>query len=91
VEEVLLAHRTVRAAAVFGVPAGLQEDEVVAVVVLQDGAPRDEAALKAWAKTRLAAYKVPSRIHFRDSLPTTATHRVAKDSLRKEYGHPSAD
>jgi crotonobetaine/carnitine-CoA ligase len=91
VEEVLLAHRAVRAAAVFGVPAGLQEDEVVAVVVLQDGAPRDEAALKAWAKTRLAAYKVPSRIHFRDSLPTTATHRVAKDRLRKEYGHPSAD
>jgi acyl-CoA synthetase (AMP-forming)/AMP-acid ligase II len=91
VEEVLLAHRSVRAAAVFGVPAGLQEDEVVAVVVLQDGAPRDEAALVAWAKTRLAAYKVPSRIHFRDSLPTTATHRVAKDSLRKEYGHPSSD
>jgi crotonobetaine/carnitine-CoA ligase len=91
VEEVLLAHRSVRAAAVFGVPAGLQEDEVVAVVVLQDGAPRDEAALVAWAKTRLAAYKVPSRIHFRDSLPTTATHRVAKDSLRKEYGHPSTD
>jgi len=91
VEEALLAHRTVRAAAVFGVPAGLQEDEVVAVVVLQDGALPDEAALRAWVATRLAAYKVPSRIHFRDSLPTTATHRVAKDSLRKEYGQPSAD
>ena len=86
VEEALLAHRTVRAVAVFGVPTGLQEDEVVAVVVLQDGALPDEAALKAWVATRLAAYKVPSRIHFRDSLPTTATHRVAKDSLRKEYG-----
>jgi crotonobetaine/carnitine-CoA ligase len=91
VEEALLAHRTVRAAAVFGVPAGLQEDEVVAVVVLQDGALPNEAALKAWVATRLAAYKVPSRIHFRASLPTTATHRVAKDSLRKEYGQPSTD
>jgi acyl-CoA synthetase (AMP-forming)/AMP-acid ligase II len=60
-------------------------------VVLEDGARPDEAALKAWAATRLAAYKVPSRIHFRDSLPTTATHRVAKDRLRKEYGHTSAD
>jgi crotonobetaine/carnitine-CoA ligase len=86
VEEALRAHRTVRAAAVFGVPSGLQEDEVVAVVVLEDGAVPDEAALKAWARTRLAAYKVPSRIHFRDSLPTTATHRVAKDRLRSEYG-----
>jgi crotonobetaine/carnitine-CoA ligase len=86
VEDALLAHPTVRAAAVFGVPAGLLEDEVVAVVVLHDGARPDEAALKAWAATRLAAYKVPSRIHFRESLPTTATHRVAKDRLRKEYG-----
>ncbi|HEV2013282.1 MAG TPA: AMP-binding protein [Candidatus Dormibacteraeota bacterium] len=90
VEDALLAHSTVRAAAVFGVPAGLMEDEVIAVVVLQDGARPDEAALKAWAATRLAAYKVPSRIHFRDSLPTTATHRVAKDSLRKEYGHAAS-
>jgi len=91
VEDALLSHPTVRSAAVFGVPAGLQEDEVVAVVVVRDGAASDEAALKAWAATRLATYKVPSRIHFRDRLPTTATHRVAKDVLRKEYGHSSAD
>ncbi len=91
VEDALLAHPTVRAAAVFGVPAGLLEDEVVAVVVLRDGVEPDEAELKAWAKTQLAAYKVPNRIHFRDALPTTATHRVAKDRLRREYGHTSAD
>jgi crotonobetaine/carnitine-CoA ligase len=91
VEDSLLAHPAVRAAAVFGVPAGLLEDEVVAVVVLRDGVGPDEAALKTWAATRLAAYKVPSRIHFRDSLPTTATHRVAKDRLRKEYGHTDAN
>ena len=90
-EDALLSHPTVSAAAVFGVPAGLQEDEVIAVVVVRDGAASDEAALKAWAATRLATYKVPSRIHFRDSLPITATHRVAKDVLRKEYGHTSAD
>jgi acyl-CoA synthetase (AMP-forming)/AMP-acid ligase II len=91
VEDALLAHPTVRAAAVFGMPAGLLEDEVVAVVVLRDAAESDEAVLKAWARTRLAAYKVPSQIHFRDSLPMTATHRVAKDRLRKEYGHTDAD
>jgi acyl-CoA synthetase (AMP-forming)/AMP-acid ligase II len=91
VEDALLAHPAVRAAAVFGVPAGLLEDEVVAVVVLRDRVESDEAALKAWAATRLAAYKVPNRIHFRDSLPTTATHRVAKDRLRKEYGHTEGD
>ncbi len=87
VEDVLLAHPSVEAAAVFGIATGLMEDEVVAVVVLRDGAAGNEADLKAWAATRLALYKVPSRIHFRDSLPITATHRVAKDALRKEYGH----
>ena len=60
-------------------------DEVVAVVVLEYGRGADEAELKAWAGARLAPYKVPSRIHFRGSLPMTATHRVAKDALRKEY------
>ena len=91
VEDALLSHPTVSAAAAFGVPAGLQEDEVIAVVVLRAGTASDEAALKSWASTRLAAYKVPSRIHFRDSLPTTATHRVARDLLRKEYGPSDAD
>src|SRR6202022_3390003 len=91
VEDALLAHSTVRAAAVFGVPAGLLEDEVVAVVVLRDGVESDEAALKAWAATRLADHKVPNSIHFRGSLPTTAPHRVAKDRLRKEYGHTEDD
>src|SRR5207302_10604403 len=57
VEDALLSHPTVSAAAVFGVPAGLQEDEVVAVVVLRAGTASDEAALKSWASTRLAAYQ----------------------------------
>jgi crotonobetaine/carnitine-CoA ligase len=91
VEDALLAHPTVRAAAAIGIPAGLLEDEVVAVVVLRDGVQPDEAELKAWASTRLAAYKVPNRIYFRDALPMTITHRVAKDRLRREYGHPNAD
>jgi carnitine-CoA ligase len=91
VEETLVAHPSVRAAAVFGVAAGLLEEEVVAVVVLRDGVVADEAELKAWAATRLAPYKVPGRIHVADSLPTTPTHRVAKDRLRQEYGHSSAD
>jgi len=85
VEDALRAHQAVAAAAVFGVPAGMQEDEVVAAVVLEEGKVADETTLKEWAATRLAPFKVPSRIYFRDSLPMTATHRVAKDILRKEY------
>ena len=86
VEDALRANDAVDGAAVFGVEAGLREEEVVAVVVLKPGATIDESALKSFAARRLAAYKVPNRIFFRDSLPMTATHRVAKDVLRKEYG-----
>ena len=87
VEDALCANPAVQAAAVFGVSAGLMEEEVVAVVVLQKGGSLDEPTLKTWAAARLAAYKVPGRIIFRDSLPMTPTHRVARDQLRREYGH----
>jgi acyl-CoA synthetase (AMP-forming)/AMP-acid ligase II len=58
----------------------------MAVVVARPGAQLDEAALKAFAETRLAPFKIPTRIAFRHSLPMTPTHRVAKEELRKEYG-----
>ena len=85
VEDALLQHPAVATAAVFGSAAGLQEEEVVAVVVRKDGAMVDEQELKRFAGARLAAFKVPSQIVFRESLPMTPTHRVAKDVLRREY------
>ena len=86
IEDVLRAHPSVEAVAVIGIDAGLQEEEVIAVVVLRDGAHADEETLKAFAAERLAAFKVPTRIAFRASLPMTPTQRVAKDILRREYG-----
>lgn len=86
VEDVLAAHESVESVAVFGVDAGLEEEEVVAAVVLRDRKEVDPATLQTFARTRLAAFKVPSRIVFRESLPMTPTQRVAKDVLRKEYG-----
>jgi acyl-CoA synthetase (AMP-forming)/AMP-acid ligase II len=73
-------------AAVIGVDAGLQEEEVIAIVVRKPGAAVDEASLKEFATRRLAPFKVPTRIAFRKSLPMTPTHRVARDVLRREYG-----
>jgi carnitine-CoA ligase len=86
VEDALRAHPDVESVAVFGVSAGLREEEVMAAVVLRNGKRVDEAILKEFAATRLSRHKVPSRIFFRESLPLTATQRVAKDRLRQEYG-----
>lgn len=85
VEEVLLSHPAVAAAAVFGVPSEFTEEDVAAVVVLGPSASASADELRAWAGRSLAPYKVPAAIHFRDSLPMTPTMRVAKDALKAEY------
>ncbi len=85
VEAALLSHAAVAAAAAFGVPSELTEDEVVAAVVLRPESSAGEDELRQWAGRSLARFKVPSRIVFRDSLPMTPTQRVAKDVLREEF------
>jgi crotonobetaine/carnitine-CoA ligase len=83
VEQALLSHEAVSAAAVFGVPSDLGEEDVAAVVVLR--APATEAELREWAARSLAPYKLPAAIAFREALPMTPTMRVARDTLRAEY------
>jgi crotonobetaine/carnitine-CoA ligase len=82
IENVLLAHPNVREAAAVGVPSELGEDEIVAYVAPQHGAEIDVEALRAWARERLADFKVPSTIFVRDALPRTATERIAKHLLK---------
>ena len=81
IENALLAHPAVAEAAAVGVPSELGEDEIVAYVAPRPGASIDVEALRAWARARLADFKVPSVIHVRDALPKTATERVAKHLL----------
>jgi crotonobetaine/carnitine-CoA ligase len=82
IENVLLAHPAVAEAAAIGVPSELGEDEIVAYVAPRPGAAIDAESLRAWARDRLADFKVPSTIHVRDALPHTATERVAKHLLK---------
>jgi crotonobetaine/carnitine-CoA ligase len=82
IEGVLLAHPSVKEAAAIGVPSELGEDEIVAFVALEPDSSVAAEALLAFVRERLADFKVPSRIEFRDSLPRTATERIAKHLLR---------
>jgi carnitine-CoA ligase len=84
VEDVLLGHPGVAAAAAFGVPSEVTEEDVVAAVV-PAGAGVGADELRAFARERLAGYKVPTAIVFRDELPMTPTLRVARDELRRQY------
>ncbi|MGC8667759.1 MAG: long-chain-fatty-acid--CoA ligase [Chthonomonadales bacterium] len=84
VEEVLFAHPAVADAAVIGAPDALRGETVIAVVVLKPGAQATSRDIIRFCRERLANYKVPRRVIFRDSLPRGGTGKVIKRLLRKE-------
>lgn len=84
VEEILYAHPSVQEVAVIGLPDALRGEEVVAVVVPQPNSTLTARDLIAFCRERLANYKVPRRVLFRETLPKGGTGKVVKRLLRKE-------
>jgi len=84
VEAVLERHPDVAEAAVIGVPSDLSEEDVKAFVVATPGRDPDLAAVHAFARGQLAAFKVPRFIEVVAELPHTATDRLAKHKLSTE-------
>ena len=82
VEEVLMGHEAVSLAAVVGVPHDSHGEEIKAFVILKEGAELTSEELIGWSKERLAAYKYPRQIEFRENLPMTATGKILKRELR---------
>jgi non-ribosomal peptide synthetase component E (peptide arylation enzyme) len=55
--------------------------ERVAFVVLREGLEPSAEDLTSFLRARIAAYKLPSRIHFLDALPLTASGKIAHHDL----------
>ncbi len=81
VERVLAAHPAVAEVAVVGRSHPELGEEVAAFVVLRAGAAVEADELIAHCRERLAAYKYPRHIVFRDRLPRGATGKVIKSKL----------
>jgi long-chain acyl-CoA synthetase len=81
VEEVLYEHADIVEVAVIGVPDDHFGEEVAAVLALRGGAELDPEALRAWAKERLSAYKVPRLFQVVDALPKGPTGKILKRSI----------
>jgi len=85
VEDCLFAHPAVAEVAAIGVPDERWGEMVKALVVLRPGAEASEAELIAFTKGRLAGYKCPKSVEFRDQLARTATGKLQKFKLRQPF------
>ena len=83
VERVLAEHPSVAACAVIGCADREWGERVTAVVVLNRGESVSGSDLIAFCRERLAPYKSPKSIVFRDNLPLNAMGKVQKAELRK--------
>ncbi len=67
----------------IGVADEVLGEAIRAFVVLDEGATLTEQEIIAACRTRLENFMVPQGVEFRDSLPTTATGKVRRKSLKE--------
>ena len=90
IEDVLLRHERVVAAAVVGIPDPEWGETVAAAVVVDVGnSDPDSVAtaeeLIAWVRDHLGSFKSPVRVELLDELPTTATGKVLRRTVRDRF------
>jgi len=83
IDDVLLQHPAVAEAVAFGSPHQAWGEEVAAAVVLRSEAT--EKDLIAFARERLADYKVPKKLYIVEQIPRTATGKIQRRSVAAEF------
>ena len=82
VEDVLVAHPAVAAAAVVGRPDERLGEEVVAFVAFRPGQAATVEELAAYVRANLAATKYPREIHVLEAIPLTSVGKVDRKRIR---------
>jgi long-chain acyl-CoA synthetase len=84
IEEVFFEHPKVQEATAIGVPHESRGEQVKVFVVPKEGETLTQEELMEYCKTKLAKYKLPTEIEFREELPKTNVGKVLKKNLRAE-------
>ena len=90
VEDVAMSHGGLRECALVGVPDE-HSGEVGKMYAVRKKPELTETDLRAFLATKLASYKVPKHIEFRDELPKTNVGKILRRALRDDAGRPPAN
>jgi acyl-CoA synthetase (AMP-forming)/AMP-acid ligase II/acyl carrier protein len=85
IEEVLLEHPDVLQAVAFAIPHPSLGEDIAAVVELRNQAWTAEANIRGYLVSRLAAFKLPSRLLILDEIPMTSTGKVRRTELAETF------
>ena len=85
VENAIFSHPDVADVAVIGIPSEKWGEEVKAFVVKKPGAEPSPDSIIAFARERIAAYKVPKSVDFIDALPRNPSGKILRKDLREPY------
>jgi long-chain acyl-CoA synthetase len=84
IDEVLFQHPKVMDAVSVGIPDAYRGETLKAYIVLKPGETASGDDIIAFCKEKLAAYKVPKQVEFRDTLPKSAIGKVLRKILKAE-------
>jgi long-chain acyl-CoA synthetase len=84
VEAVLFEHPKVKEAAVIGAPNEYRGETVKAFIILKEGETATGEEIIAFCRERMAAYRVPRIVEFREELPKSMIGKVLRRELREE-------
>lgn len=85
IEAALEEHADINDVAVFGIPDEEWGEAVHAILVLRKGASLSKDEITAYARTKLAGYKVPRSLSFMDEIPRNGSGKILKRDLRKPF------
>ena len=83
----LVAHESVKEAAVIAVAHPKWQERPLAVIVLKDGCQLDDSELRNFLSKRFARWQLPDAFVFVEELPHTATGKLLKSKLRQDFDH----
>jgi len=83
IEDIILEHAAVKAAAVFGIADDILGEAIAACIIIKSGTACTAREILLHCREHLPVFKVPKHVFFVESFPATANGKARKDELKK--------